>query len=204
MITVQPVLEIPPYEGFDLWPIAGVAPYSFLPLSGALTPNEVGTAVMALASCNDIDPGDDRPPRPDDRLGSFLHGLLTSDPLFASGGFQVTDTSTGTRLVPGCCNGLEDRGDWWEVLDNEDIAVGFGHNPSPTAERRGATVRLTVDGDTDGSPCIDLPAGELRHLLEGAERELADFLRLATLWTAGHLPDHSERVNRALQRALTS
>lgn len=117
MITVRPVLEIPNRVGFDLWPVSAAEPYTFLALDGHLTPDEVGTAVMALAACNDIDPTDDRPPRPDDPLGSFLHGLLTMDPLFAAGGLQVVDSDTGTRVVPGCCSGLEDRGDWWEVLD---------------------------------------------------------------------------------------
>ncbi|MCX5095872.1 hypothetical protein OOK36_45125 [Streptomyces sp. NBC_00365] len=81
MITVRPVLEIPSRVGFDLWPISDAEPYTFLTLDGHLASNEVGTAVMALAACNDIDPADDRPPRPDDLLGGFLHGLLAMDPL---------------------------------------------------------------------------------------------------------------------------
>ncbi|MFE7394889.1 hypothetical protein [Streptomyces sp. NPDC057582] len=203
MITIQPVLEIPTCEGFDLWPIAEIEPYAFLALHGALPSDQVGSAVMALAACNDLDPGDDRPPRPEDRLGSFLHGLLTMDPLFASGGFQVTDTAAGTRLVPGCCSGLEDRGDWWEVLDGDSTAAWFGHDPSPAAEHRGSTIHLTVDTGTNTSARIQVQVSELRRLLAGAEQDLIDFLHLATHWAASHLPDHSERVHQALARALT-
>lgn len=105
MITVRPVLEIPGHESFGLWPVSDVEPFTFLALDGTLAPDGVGTAVMALASCNDLDPGDDRPSRPDDPLGGFLHGLLTMDPLFAAGGLQVTDTVTGTRLVPAAAAG---------------------------------------------------------------------------------------------------
>ncbi|NUK07165.1 hypothetical protein HRW18_03885 [Streptomyces lunaelactis] len=86
MIVLQPVLEIHAPDCFALWPVAEYERYGFLPLSGTLHPGEVGTAVMRIANCNDIDPeGDDRPPRPTDPLGSFLHGLLTMDVLFASG-----------------------------------------------------------------------------------------------------------------------
>ncbi|MFI6440813.1 hypothetical protein [Streptomyces sp. NPDC050759] len=202
MITVRPVLEICAPEGFDLWPVAAAEPYTFLPLGGELTQDEIGTAVMALASCNDLDPDDDRPPRPADPLGGFLHGLLTMDPLFASGGLRVTDTATGAVLVPGCCSGLEDRGDWWEVLDGDGWA-GFGHNPSPVAERYGETVRLTVDSDAEASPVIEVSVPELRRLLTQAEHEVAAFLHQAALWTARQLPDRSEQVSRAIKRALT-
>lgn len=206
MITVRPVLEIPNRVGFDLWPVSAAEPYTFLALDGHLTPDEVGTAVMALAACNDIDPTDDRPPRPDDPLGSFLHGLLTMDPLFAAGGLQVVDSDTGTRVVPGCCSGLEDRGDWWEVLDGGASAAWFGHDPSPTAELHGFIVRLTADADADADAdngqWIEVSTSELRRLLAGAERDLVDFLGLAAGWLTEHLPDHSERVADALVQAL--
>ncbi|MEV1026479.1 hypothetical protein [Streptomyces sp. NPDC050264] len=202
MITVQPVLEVPSRVGFDLWPISDAEPFTFLALDGQLTPDEVSTAVMALAACNDIDPSDDRPPRPGDPLGGFLHGLLTMDPLFAAGGLQVIDTETGTRVMPGCCTGLEDRGDWWEVLDGDASVAWFGHDPSPAAECHGGVVRLTVDAEADTGQWIDVAADELRRLLAAAERDLVDFLDLAAVWATEQLPEHSERVGAALVRAL--
>jgi hypothetical protein len=205
MITVQPVLEIQARDDFALWPVAELEPWTFLPLGGTLTPDELGTAVMSLAACNDVDPDsrdEDRPPRPTDPLGGFLHGLLTLDPLFASGGLRVTDTATGTVLVPGCCSGLEDRGEWWDVVDGRAGAAGSGHDPAPLVERHGETVRLTVDAEADTSPAFDVPVTELRRLLTDVERELADFVRLAAPWTATHLPDRSEEVSRAISRAL--
>ncbi|MFC8257748.1 hypothetical protein ACFUNF_08945 [Streptomyces sp. NPDC057291] len=198
---MQPVLEVCAPEAFALWPVAEVEPYGFLPLGRALVPAEVGAAVMATAAWNDIDPGDDRPPRPADPLESFLYGLLTMDSLFASGGLQVTDTVTGATLVPGCCNGLEEWRDWLEVIDGDGWA-GFGHDPSPIAERIGDTVRLTADAEADESPLIELPVAELRQLLEGAERDLTDFLHLAAAWTVRYLPDRALEVSSALARTL--
>ncbi|MCX4581902.1 hypothetical protein [Streptomyces sp. NBC_01481] len=201
MIVVQPVLEIYRPDGFALWPVAEFEAYGFLPLSGALSPAEVGTAVMRIADYNNVDPEDDSPPRPADPLGAFLHGLLTMDDVLSPGGLRVTDTATGITLLPGCCNGLEERHDWLEVLDGDGGGY-FGHDPTPLAERLGDSVRLTVDAERDDSPVIELPAAELRHLLAGAERDLADFLGLAADWAAQHLPNHATSLTVALARAL--
>ncbi|MFI1658855.1 hypothetical protein ACH4ZU_28700 [Streptomyces sp. NPDC020472] len=202
MIVLQPVLEVHASGGFTLWPVAESAPYGFLPLNGALDPAEVGTAVMRIADCNDIDPEHDgRPPRPADPLGSFLHGLLAMEDLFASGGLRITDTTTGTTLLPGCCHGLDERRDWLEVVGGTGCA-SFGHDPSPLAERDGELVRLTVDADRDDSPVMEVPVTDLRRLLVGAERDLVDFLQLAAAWAARHLPAYAAPVASALGRAL--
>lgn len=204
VIVVQPVLELPALGYFfSLWPIADEPePYDFLPLHGRLGPAEVGTAVMALAASN----GGvlDAP------VDAFLHGLLTNDSLFAPGGLRVTDTTSGITLVPGCCSGLEDRGDWSEVLGDEASAgstastgtAWFGHQPSPLAERQGDTVRLTVDTDDDDSPHIDIPVPELTRLLAEAEQDLTDFLHLTTDWTTTHLLEQTADLPEALRRAL--
>ncbi|MFE5325343.1 hypothetical protein ACFRCG_02810 [Embleya sp. NPDC056575] len=199
---MQPVLEVHTPDGFDLWPVAGIEPFGFLPLGGELSPAEVGTAVMRIAGCNDIDPDGDRPPRPGDALGSFLHGLLTFEYLFAAGGLRVTDDSTGVVFLPGCCDGLEDWRDWHRLVD-DGSPLGFGHDPvSPLAERFGDTVRLTVDAEQNDSPVIELSAAELSHLLAGAERDLTDFLALAADWASRHLPRHRDPVTAALARVL--
>lgn len=198
---MQPVLEIYACEGFTLWPVAESMPYGFLPLSGALALEEVGTAVMLIADYNNCEPDEDDDPPPADARGGFLHGLLTMDDLPTSGGLQITDTNTGTTFLPGCCNGLDERLDWLEVLDGDGCA-SFGHNPAPLAERHGDVVRLTVDAERDDSPVIELPVTELRPLLAGAERDLVDFHHLVTAWAALYLGDHATPVTAALCRAL--
>ncbi|MGX1886802.1 hypothetical protein [Streptomyces sp. NPDC055287] len=202
---MQPVLEIYAPDSFALWPVAEGEPFRHLALNGELTSAEVGTAVMSIARNNDIDPdpdaGDDRPPRPADPLGSFLHGLLTYESLFAAGGLRVMDTTTGVTLLPGCCNGLEDWREWYTVFDGSE-PLYLGHDPDPAAELLGDTVRLVVDAEQSDSPVIELSAIELRHLLDGAARDLADFLASAAGWLRRHLPDHAVPVTEALARLL--
>ncbi|WP_206504347.1 hypothetical protein [Streptomyces chrestomyceticus] len=199
---MHPVLEICAPDGFGLWPVAEVASFGFLPLSGELSPAEVGTAMMRIAGCNGVTPDGDRPPRPADTLDSFLHGLLTFDSLFAPGGLRVIDNSTGVTFLPGCCDGLEDWRDWHQFVDGGSL-LGFGHEPvSPVAERFGETVRLTVNADRSDSPVIELSVTELRNLLAGAERDLADFLALTVDWASRELPGHCAFVTAALARVL--
>jgi hypothetical protein len=200
VIVLQPVLEMRARDGFALWPVAESVPYGFLPLNGGLTPAQVGAAVMRIADCNTVESAHE-PEKPTDPLGAFLYGLLTMDELFASGGLRITDTATGATLLPGCCNGLDERRDWSEVVDGNGWA-SFGHDPSPFAERHGDVVRLTVDAEHDGSPVIELPVTDLRRLLADAERDLADFLQLAAVWAPSHLPGYASPVVLALGRAL--
>ncbi|MDX3638543.1 hypothetical protein P1P70_03565 [Streptomyces sp. MB09-02B] len=200
---MQPVLEIFAVGGFALWPVGEHESYGYLVLDGDLTPAEVGTAVMRIAECNDVEPEEDHGPCPTDPLGAFLHGLLTMPDLFAAGGFRVTDDATGTVYIdPSCCNGLETWRDWLEVLDGTGSAY-FGHDPSSAAERVGSTVRLTFDVHAeDGSPVIELPVDEVRALVTGAEQDLRDFFGLAGNWAGEHLPAHAAAVTAALARAL--
>lgn len=164
---MQPVLEMNTPDGFALWPVAETERFGFLSLSGGLSPAEIGTALMRIAACNDVDPADDGdlPPRPAEPLSGFLHGLLNLDNLYAAGGLRITDISTSITFSPGCCDGLEDWRDWYQVLDGSGI-IGYGHDPLPSlAERIGDTIRLTVDTARDDSPAIELSVTELRRLL---------------------------------------
>ncbi|WP_280887579.1 hypothetical protein [Streptomyces sp. LBL] len=200
---MQPVLEICTPDGFDLWPVAAIEPFGFLPLSGELSPAEVGTVVMRIADYNNVDSDGDPAPQSANALGSFLHGLLTvEDDVVAPGGLRVIDTSTGITFLPGCCDGLESWRDWHRFVDDGN-PLGFGHDPvSPIAERFGDTVRLTVNADQRDSPVIALSVTEFRHLLASAERDLAEFLALAADWASGHLPDYCAPVTAALACVL--
>lgn len=70
----RPVLEVYVPAGFALWPVAETEPYCFLPLSGALAPAEVGTAVRGAGVVGDPGP-----------LGELPYGELACQPGARSG-----------------------------------------------------------------------------------------------------------------------
>jgi len=193
-----------PDDDFVFWPVAETEPFGYLPLGGGLSEAEVGTAMMRVVGYNTVgpDPEEGFAPPPADPLGAFLHGTLTSEFLIVGGGLRVVDESTDVTLPPGCCCGLEDWREWWEVVDGGADRPWLGHDPQPIAERFGDTVRLTLDSGSRDSPTIELPAAELGHLLLGVERDLADFVALAARWASRHLPDHTVPIAAALSRLL--
>ncbi|MET7280889.1 hypothetical protein ABZS29_21820 [Kribbella sp. NPDC005582] len=196
---MQPVLELTGPYGFDLWPVAASGPDDWFPLSGELTPLEVGTAVWRVVDYND---GPEGAARPADPLDAFLYGMLTADLPVVAGGLRVVDDSTGTTFVPGCCDGLEDWREWRRLF-SAGGRIHYGHPPvSPLAERRGDGILLTVDAEQDGSPTIELTDAELTRMLAGVERDLTDFLALVVAWAPQHLPGREAAVTNAIAQVL--
>ncbi|MEE1782477.1 hypothetical protein PUR71_06010 [Streptomyces sp. SP17BM10] len=198
---MQPVLETAAPADFGLWPIGTFTPHGFVVVDGATAPADLGTALASIAQGTvPLDGDAPDPAEADDPVGAFLSGLLTSPYPYAPGGFRVTDTGTGTVFDPGCCNGLDEWREWLEVLDGDGTG-GFGHGPTPLAQRRGDVVRLTVDMDLkQDSPVIEVPVDELRALVARAEQDLRDFVGRAGRWAERHLPDHAAAIAAALAR----
>ncbi|MFF3459599.1 hypothetical protein ACFYXH_35930 [Streptomyces sp. NPDC002730] len=61
---------------------------------------------------------------------------------------------------------------------------------------------MTVDAEQSDSPVIELSVTELRHMLDGAEHDLTNFLALSADWVSQYLPDHFTPVIAALSRVL--
>ncbi|MFD6426900.1 hypothetical protein, partial [Streptomyces sp. NPDC060198] len=162
---MQPVLEMDPLEGFDLWPVAETERFGFMALGGGLSPDEVGAALLRIAASNDADPeANDLPPRPADPLAGFLHGLLHLDTLLVPGGLRVMDTSTGVAFEPGCCDGLEDRREWEQVIDGDGTFRSAHPESGRVATRIGDTVRLTFATGQEAAPVIEVPLAQMRRM----------------------------------------
>lgn len=203
MITVHPVIELRPADEFSLWPVDGCATSGFLYLNGGLSPGVIGAAVMHIAACNNIELfREGHLPRPQEPLDDFLHDLLTLDELFVAGGMRITDTTSDTTLVPGCCSGLNEWRDWLHFLDGNGFPPDLGHDPSPRVEHSGDIVLMKTDTEIEDGPTIEVRALELRELLAHAESDLGEFLRSARIWSEHHLPDHSAQLMAALGRCL--
>ncbi|MFD6566201.1 hypothetical protein [Micromonospora profundi] len=179
---MKAVIEVPAVAGASPppWPVATMAPGSWLVLDADCADDRVGLFVAALAARIDVQPPGGR----DD----VVNALLAEEVLIAAGGLQIRDSITGTVVTPGCCAGLEDWRDWVQVLIGD--SPWLGHDPGPEVEVIGDDLRVWQDGGPNrhrgrwAGVRIDLPRSALPGLLGGAQRDLVGILDALAGWAA--------------------
>lgn len=179
VIMMEAVIQVPMLdEGSAPWPVAAVAPGSWLVLNAGCIAEQVGLFVAALAARIDVAyPGG---------RDEVADALLAEEMLIVPGGLRLSDTSAGTVVVPGCCCCLEDWREWIRVLT--DGSPWLGHDPGPEVEVIGEALRVWQDGGPDrergrwAEQRVDLPRRALPQLLLGVQQELVGFLGVLAEW----------------------
>jgi hypothetical protein len=196
---LEPVLEVGDLGGFTLWPVADVG--LWLALSDALTAPEMGAAMARIAAYNHLD---DRIAWPggDDPL-TALRPVVAADPepgsLVAPGGLRLTDPATGARSDPGCCSGLEDWREWYGIPAG--VSPHLGHDPDPWVEHRtDGTIRVWAD--EEHSSHVDVRVDDVTGLVDGAQADLAGFLRRLRTWAEAIVPAGADALVRNLDHHL--
>ncbi|GAA4904490.1 hypothetical protein GCM10023334_000410 [Nonomuraea thailandensis] len=209
MVIVDVVLETYDAVDFTAWPIAGPSGDRLLALCGQLSPSEVGTAMAVIFSYNAL---------PVEAVAGLTRAhleqhLADTGAVTAPGGLRFRDTATGVEVAPGCCFGLENWRDWWDVALGRE--TWLGHGPTPQVERQGRTIRLRQD-DRGGSSVqpVEFTVSELQRLLVSAQQQLSGFLELVRPWAPGIAPgltgslvavlDEQLRINEPLRLDLPS
>jgi hypothetical protein len=195
MVIAEVVLETYDVLGFTAWPIAEPSGDHRLVLSGDMPLDEVATAMAVIFSYNRM---------PVEPIGELTarhldEHLAEAECLIAPGGLRFRDTARNVEVEPGCCCGLENWRDWWDVVRGEE--PWLGHDPAPRVEHAGQVVRLHQD-DQDGSPAIEMTVDELQGLLVAVQRRLSGFLELAARWTAVTAPGLDGTLVAALDEHL--
>lgn len=176
---MQAVVQVPAvHAGWAPWPVAPAAPGSWLVLSAGCTAEQVGLFVAVLAAYMDVaSPGG---------RAEVVDALLAEEMLIVPGGLQVSETNTGTVVVPGCCAGLEDWREWAQVVTGG--SPWLGHDPGPEVEVIGGDVRVWQDGGPDrhrgrsAEQYVDLQGRVLPQLLLGVQQDLVGFLDVLAGW----------------------
>ncbi|MEO3930264.1 hypothetical protein ABGB07_41410 [Micromonosporaceae bacterium B7E4] len=195
MLVVDVVLETYDVLEFTAWPIAEPSGNRLLVLSGQMSPAEVGTAIAVIFSYNKISVDSIR----DLTAGLLDEHLAEAEALIAPGGLRFRDTATNVQVAPGCCFGLEDWRDWWDVARGQDLWLG--HDPTPQLEHHDQAISLR-QSDQDNSPSIEIPLDELPSLLISAQQQLSAFLTLVQQWTANTAPSLADRLVAVLDEHL--
>ncbi|WP_043625323.1 hypothetical protein [Nonomuraea candida] len=192
MITVEVVLETYDAVDFTAWPITEPSGDRLLTLSGRMPPADVGTAMAVLFSYNGISVTH----ATDLTEARLERHLAEAEGLIAPGGLRFRDTGTGVSISPGCCFGLENWRDWWDVVRGQE--TWLGHDPTPHVTHAGHVIRLRQHEEDPAF--IELAPGELASLLTTAQQDLAGFLGLAGRWAATTIPALADRLVPALDQ----
>lgn len=196
MIRLDAVLETFRTPGFTAWPVAVPAADRFLTLSGQMAPAEVGTAMAVIFEYADI------PVEPTGDLHHLLdRHLVKAEALAAPGGLRVRDLTGHAEILPGCCCGLENWREWYDVLKEEDLWLG--HDPDTALEYLSGRVRLR-----QGPHEVEIRLADLPALLDAVHRQLQGFLGLVHAWAGEVAPQAADRIvavldeNFAINRPL--
>jgi hypothetical protein len=192
MVIVEVVLETYDAVDFTAWPIAEPSSDRLLALSGRMSPADVGTAMAVIFSYNKIPVTH----AADLTEAHLEQHLAEAEALIAPGGLRFRDTTTDVSIAPGCCFGLENWRDWWDVTHGQE--PWLGHDPTPHLTHMGHVIRLRQD-DED-SPSVEITRDELSSLLTTAHQHFSEFLDLARQWATTTTPGPADRLITALDQ----
>lgn len=176
--SIEAVAEITSVEGDPPWPVIPLTDFSFLRLHSEATLEEIGTIVLAACLYGRDEESVEMTP-------NALLALLMTENLVLPGGVRFSQDGA-VKVIPGCCSGVEDWREWFNVLAGE--AIWTGHSPTPTVELVKDDLRIWKDSDVEGSEFIDFRVEELRLHLHQVEADLIDFGRSVGKWKDAVVP----------------
>jgi hypothetical protein len=211
VLSLVPVVErVAPDRGpFALWPVAprDHAADRWLPVSGSMTPQEVGTAVYGFLAHSHLGQQGPMPPT----APAALAALIGLDTFYSPGGLLLRD-GTWSGGAPGCCCDLFEWRDWLGALAG--VPVDLGHGPAPWIEYDGDLIRVwsASAGDRTGDdagpaeriePHFDIHRDALPELLYGVQRDLLGFLDVVRAWAERIDPGRADALVAAFDIGLT-
>ncbi|GCD45939.1 hypothetical protein [Streptomyces paromomycinus] len=200
MLIIDAVMETYDAVGFVRWPVAAPSEDRLLVLSGEMSLRQVGTAMAVLTSGYEGDREALGTCACAETVARHLEHLLSLDLATAPGGIRLKDTTTGTVIAPGCCFGLENWRDWYDLSNGDE--PWLGHGTVAHVEHDGPLVRVWPDTEASASRPIELPMAELPALLQIVHDDLKGFLALAEQWVHGYAPALAPDVIAKLREDL--
>jgi hypothetical protein len=202
MVRLQPVVFAPELAELTpaadgaaaLWPhppSLSMGRFRWLPVHADLSLAEVGLALFGIAYYDGSAAAWLASPTPADAV---RRTLLRSRYLLVKGGLTVVDPQAGGRVGLGCCCGLDQWRDWFDLLRTP--YVWMGHSPLPWAEYRGGDVRIWSNSElpADQQIHLDFPRVALPDMLRAAHRDIVGFLTAVRGWADAAAPEYADRL----------
>ena len=123
----------------------------------------------------------------------ILKEFVADEGFVLSGGLVFKEKGE-VKVSPGCCGGLEDWSDWFDVARGE-TNIWTGHSPESLVEVDGGIIKIWNDANSkDEAPSIELSIEELIENMKIVEKDLNDFLIRLANWTKSIEPALEQEV----------
>lgn len=205
-IVVEPVVVAGSDKGFALWPTLGLWDQVLVPLHGAMSDVDAGSAVHTLLWWLDEDVDPDSATSADGLVATTLDAFDRNPGVDDPGStlLRFSDPATGTTFETGCCFGLTDRGRVHDTLGDrsDEVTSGLGHTPDVRLTVHGDTVRLDADTSDPDSPVLHSTREALGDQVTRVEERLDAFVGRVADWATDHAPAHRDRLAASVARIL--
>lgn len=164
--------------------------YNYIRIYSGISDEEIGSVMFDACLMSSVDEGGEIIVK---SAPETLRAFVSNEGFVLEGGLQFRENDE-VRVSPGCCGGLEDWSDWFDV-QNGETNIWTGHDPASTIEIDDGTVKIWDDEKTrDESPSIEFSIEEFVENLKNVEQDLNDFLLRLARWTKNIEPALEKEV----------
>lgn len=122
-----------------------------------------------------------------------LKAFISEADFVLPGGLEFKENGE-VKVAPGCCGGLEDWHDWWDVASGE-TNIWTGHDPESLVEIDNEIIKIWNDREIKNEKwSIKFSVEEITENMKMVEQDLKDFLIRLAQWTKNIEPSIESQV----------
>src|ERR1043165_4075980 len=133
--TIEAIVDIGSFENAIPWTISKDK-FFFVRLYPEITDEDLGSVMLSACSLASVEIVKENPLK-------TLKAFVSDEGFVLEGGLLFKENGE-VKVGPGCCSGLEDWCDWFDVLNGE-VDIWTGHDPSNLIEINKDIIKIWCD-----------------------------------------------------------
>lgn len=173
MKTIEAVIENCTFEKPQPW-IISRNKTAYIRLYAGIRDEEIGSVMLSACSLSSGE-------IIKETALETLHEFIANEGFILEGGLLFKENDA-IKVVPGCCCGLEDWQEWFDVPSGR-CEIWTGHEPESLIEINDGNIKIWQDRQTkDENNSIEFTVEEMVEKLNQVEKDLQNFLFRLKQW----------------------